>query len=114
MFKEKFNFAKIAEIARKSKEVRKEMDIANKEIEQMVIASSSECGAVSVTCNGRGKIGSIELNLEALSSESPQYVNSLITKTVTQAQNHAAIIAEERMKKITETLGLPSSQALNF
>ena len=114
MFGDKLNLSKIAEIAKKGKEVKKEMDIANKEIEQMVVSSSSDCGNVKVICNGRGKISVIEVNQEAMTEEEMKNLNEILTSTVSKAQHQAAFITEERMKKITSALGFNSSQDINF
>ncbi len=114
MFKDKFNPLKLAEIARKGKEITKEMEIANKEIDQMVVSATSDCGNVKVSCNGRGKIFAVEVNPDACAPNLLPDLNQLITDTIVKGQNEASFIAAERMKRIVDNHDLPQNFNLNI
>ncbi|MCY3674473.1 MAG: YbaB/EbfC family nucleoid-associated protein [Paracoccaceae bacterium] len=114
MIPDKFNPMKIAELAKAGKELKNELLLANKEIEEMVIMAESTCQTVKVLCNGNGMIYEVIFNQDRLNSDTDVDLSEATTEAIKKVQSEAVIISAERRRKVTEKVGLPSDFNFNI
>lgn len=114
MILDKFNPKKIAELVSAGKELKSELLIANKEIDEMVIMAESSCQTVKVLCNGNGLINELIIDREKLNSNEEINLSAAATEAIKKVQSEALIISAERRRKVTEKVGLPSDFNFNI
>ena len=114
MLPDKFNPMKIAELAKAGKELKSELLLANKEIEEMVIMAESSCQTVKVLCNGNGLISELIIDQEKVQSGEEVNLSKAATEALHKVQSEALIISVERRRKVTEKVGLPSDFNFNI
>lgn len=71
------------------------------------VTSSSGAGMVSVTADGRGQIRSVKIDPSVVDPADVEMLEELVLAAVSDAQQRAAQVAEEEMKKVYGGLNLP-------
>ena len=103
------------QMVQKAQKMQKRIKEAQTELEHAQITSEGANGAVVVTLNGQGKFMSIKLKKEAINPENPESIDDdtletledLLTETLKNASEKAAIRMNNTMKEITGGLSIP-------
>jgi hypothetical protein len=74
-----------------------------------IVTCSSGGGMVTVTADGRGQIREIKIDRTVVDPNDIEMLEDLITAAVSEAQQRAAQLYEEEMKKVAGGFPLPFS-----
>jgi DNA-binding YbaB/EbfC family protein len=94
-------------LVRQAQEMKKNLEQAQAELEQMTVAGSAAGGMVSAEVNGLGIIKRVKLEATAVNPNDVEMLEDLIVVAVADAQTKAANEAKLRAGKLGEGLNLP-------
>jgi len=77
------------------------------ELGSRTVSCSSGGGMVTVTADGRGQIREIKIDRTVVDPDDVEMLEDLITAAVSEAQQRAAQLYEEEMKKVAGGFPLP-------
>lgn len=106
------NFANMMQQAQK---MQKKIQDAQAELASLELTGEAGDGAVSVVCNGLGKVQKVKLTAKAINPENPESVDTdtlemledLIMQAVKIAEGKATAKSESTMKSITGGINIP-------
>lgn len=77
------------------------------ELGNRTVTTTSGGGMVTVTADGKGQIRSVKIDPSVVSKDDVEMLEDLVLAAVSEAQQRAASVAEEEMKKVYGGLNLP-------
>lgn len=92
-----------------SQQVQARLSQLQTELGQKTVTSSSGGGMVTATADGRGKIRSIKIDPTVATGGDVEMLEDLVLAAVSEAQNRAAKLYEDEMRKVSGGLNLPFS-----
>ena len=105
----------IQNMLKQAQNMQKQMEKTQNELAQVDVTADAGNGAVSVTFDGQGKFKSIKLKAEAINPDNPSSVDEetiemledLITSAITEANNKAAKLMQDKMSAVTGGIKIP-------
>jgi len=91
----------------KARELKTNLDKAQKELGKTIVEADSGKGAVKVTVNGQQKILSIKISPEVIDPNNPKRLEDLVMKALTDAIAKSQKIAASQLKGLTGGLKIP-------
>jgi DNA-binding YbaB/EbfC family protein len=90
-----------------ARQLKSQLDHAQKEHSKTTIEGESGKGAVKVTVDGQQKILSIKISPDVIDPGKPEHLEDLILKAITQAMEKSQKLAAKRLGKLTGGLKIP-------
>lgn len=98
------NFQQILQM---SQQVQARLSQLQTELGQKTVSCSSGGGMVTATADGRGKLRAIKIDPEVATGGDTEMLEELVLAAVSAAQERAAKLYEEEMKKLSGGFNLP-------
>jgi nucleoid-associated protein EbfC len=77
------------------------------ELKKQTVVGSAGGGMVTVEADGQGQIRRVKIDPSVVNAADVEMLEDLVTVAVTEAQRHAAELAQQEMGKIAGGLNLP-------
>ena len=90
-----------------ARELKANLDKAQKELGKTTVEADSGKGAVKVTVNGQQKILSIKISPEVIDPNNTKRLEELVLKAVTEAIAKSQKLAAKQLKGLTGGLKIP-------
>jgi nucleoid-associated protein EbfC len=97
----------IMSLLRQAQEIKKKMETAQAELEQLTITGTSGGGMVTVHANGHGQVRGIKIDRSLVNPDDVEMLEDLVTVAVADAQKKAAAEVQMRMPKLPEGMNIP-------
>jgi len=98
------NFQQILQM---SQQVQARLSQLQTELGQKTVSCSSGGGMVTATADGRGKLRALKIDPEVVSGGDVEMLEELVLAAVSAAQERAATMYEDEMRKISGGINLP-------
>lgn len=92
-------------LLKQAQKMQREMEEAQKSLEEEQISASAGGGAVEITVSGKKEILSVKIDPEAVDPDDVEMLEDLIMAAANEALRKMDEIAQERMAKVTGTAG---------
>ena len=90
-----------------ARELKSNLDKAQKELNNTILEADSGKGAVKVTVNGHQKILSIKISPEVIDPDNAKRLEDLVLKAVSEAIAKSQKVAAKQLKGLTGGLKIP-------
>ena len=90
-----------------ARELKANLDKAQKELGNTIVEANSGKGAVRVTANGQQKILSIKISPEVIDPDNAKRLEDLVLKAVSEAIAKSQKVAAKQLKGLTGGLKIP-------
>jgi DNA-binding YbaB/EbfC family protein len=90
-----------------ARELKSNLDKAQKELGKTIVEAESGKGAVKVTANGQQKILSIKISPEVIDPNNTKRLEDLVLKAVGEAIAKSQQVAAQQLKGLTGGLKIP-------
>jgi len=90
-----------------ARELKANLDKAQKELSQATVEADSGKGAVRVTVNGKQKILSVKISPEVIDPGNAKRLEDLVLKAVSEAITKSQKLAASQLKGLTGGLKIP-------
>lgn len=90
-----------------ARELKANLDKAQKELSKTIVEADSGKGAVKVTVNGQQKILSIKISPEVIDPKNAKRLEDLVLKALTDAIAKSQKVASSQLKGLTGGLKIP-------
>src|SRR5689334_8170305 len=97
----------IMSILRQAQEMKKTMETAQAELEQITVTGSAGGGMVSVEANGHGQIKRVKIDRSVVNPDDVEMLEDLVAVAIAEAQKKAATEVQARMPKLPEGMNIP-------
>jgi len=102
-------------LLRQAQEMKKTMETAQAELDQLTVTGTSGGGMVSVEANGHGQVKRVKIDRSVVNPDDVEMLEDLVVAAVTEARRSAEQLAQEKMGAITGGLGnLMGGMGLNM
>lgn len=98
------NFQQLLQMGQK---MQARMSELQSELEKKTVESTSGGGMVKVTADARGRVRELKIDPTVVDPDDVEMLEDLVIAAVSDAQQRAAKVYEEEMKKATGGLNLP-------
>ncbi len=99
--------ADIMKIMQQAQQMQTRLQQMQEELGNQTVTATSGGGMVTVTADGKGQVRQIRIDKTVVDPGDVEMLEDLITVAVTEAQRHAAELAQQEMGKIAGGLNLP-------
>jgi DNA-binding YbaB/EbfC family protein len=103
-------FGGLGDMAKLMKDMQKMQDnmvVAQEELQQTRIETTSGGGAVKAVVNGKGKLISLEIKPEAVDPDDIEMLQDLLVIAIKEAEDKAEAMETEKMQGLTGGVALP-------
>ena len=94
-------------ILRQAQEMKKTMETAQAELEQLTVTGSAGGGMVTVDANGHGQIKRVKIDRSVVKPDDVEMLEDLVTVAIGDAQKKAAAEVQLRVPKLPEGMNIP-------
>lgn len=94
-------------LLRQAQEMKKTMEQAQADLEQLTVTGTSGGGMVSVEANGHGQIRGVKIDRSVVNPDDVEMLEDLVTVAIADAQKKAATEVQMRMPKLPEGMNIP-------
>jgi DNA-binding YbaB/EbfC family protein len=94
-------------VLKQAQELKARLDKAQKELGNMVVEADSGRGAVRVTMNGQQRLLSVKISPNVIDPTKPEYLESLVTKAVSEAIEKSQKAAAKQLRGLTGGIKIP-------
>lgn len=94
-------------LLRQAQEMKKNMEQAQADLEQLTVSGSAGGGMVSVEANGHGQIRRVKIDRSVVNPDDVEMLEDLVTVAIADAQKKAASELQVRMPKMPEGMNIP-------
>ena len=95
------------DMLKQAKQLKSQLDEAQKELNNTIIEADSGKGAVKVTINGQQKILSIKISPKVIDPDKPEQLEQLVLKAINEATNKSQKVASKQLKGLTGGIKIP-------
>ena len=92
---------------RQAQELKKTLETAQAELEQLTVTGTSGGGMVSVSTNGHGQVKRVKIDRSVVNPDDVPMLEDLVTVAIADAQKKAAAEVQMRMPKLPEGMNIP-------
>ena len=104
----------MAGMMKKAQEMQTKMAEMQDELHNVMVTGESGAGLVKATASAKGELKALDIDPSIFNGDDKEVVEDLIVAAIKDAQIKAADRAQEEMKSLTESLGLPADMKLPF
>ena len=97
----------INKLMQQAQAMQKQLEEANKQINEKEFEGSASNGLVKVVINGENRIQSIDINKEILNADDKEMIEDLIMIAVNDAIDKAEDYKKDRYGSMASALGIP-------
>lgn len=94
-------------VLRQAQEMKKNLEQAQAELEQMTVTGSAGGGMVSAETNGHGLIKRLKIDRSVVNPDDVEMLEDLVTVAIAEAQKKAADEMKLRAPKMPEGMNIP-------
>ena len=94
-------------LLRQAQEMKKTMETAQAELEQLTVTGSAGGGMVTVDANGHGQIKRVKIDRSVVKPDDVEMLEDLVTVAIGDAQKKAAAEVQLRVPKLPEGMNIP-------
>ncbi|SLN50349.1 Nucleoid-associated protein YbaB [Roseivivax jejudonensis] len=114
MFKGLGGLGDMAGMMKKAQEMQTRMAELQEELHAMTVTGESGAGLVKATASAKGELKSLDIDPSIFNGDDKEVVEDLILAAIKDAQTKANERAQEEMRALSESLGLPKDMNLPF
>lgn len=108
MFKGLGALGDMAGMMKKAQEMQTKMAQMQEGLADILVTGEAGGGMVKATCTAKGDLKSLDIDPSIFNGDDKEIVEDLIVTAVKAAQAAAGERAQEEMRQLTESLGLPA------
>lgn len=94
-------------LLRQAQEMKKTMETAQAELDQITVTGSSGGGMVTVQGNGHGHVKQVKIDRSVINPDDVEMLEDLVTVAVVDMQKKSAAEVQMRMPKMPEGMNIP-------
>lgn len=94
-------------LLRQAQEMKKTMETAQAELEQLTVIGSAGGGMVTVDANGHGQVKRVKIDRSVVKPDDVEMLEDLVTVAIADAQKKAAAEVQLRVPKLPEGMNIP-------
>ncbi|MHA6346509.1 YbaB/EbfC family nucleoid-associated protein [Roseivivax sp. CAU 1761] len=114
MFKGLGNLGDMAGMMKKAQEMQTRMAALQEDLHTMTVTGESGAGLVKAVASAKGELKSLDIDPSIFNGDDKEVVEDLILAAIKDAQTKASDRAQDEMRKLTESLGLPADMKMPF
>ncbi|MBM1222133.1 YbaB/EbfC family nucleoid-associated protein [Ponticoccus sp. SC2-23] len=114
MFKGLGQMGDMAKMMKAAQEMQSKMAQVQEDLETMTVEGESGAGLVKATATAKGELTALNIDPSIFDASEKEVVEDLILAAIKDAQVKASQKAQDEMRKITESMGLPADMKLPF
>ncbi len=104
----------MAKLMKQAQEIQGKVAEAQERIGSIEVEGEAGAGMVKALCSAKGELKRLSIDPSIFNPDDKEVVEDLIVAAVKDAQEKAAVAAQEEMAKATEGLPLPPGMKLPF
>ena len=104
----------MAKMMKSAQELQTKMTQMQDDLHNVMVTGESGAGLVKATASAKGELKALDIDPSIFNGDDKEVVEDLIVAAIKDAQIKAADRAQEEMKSLTESLGLPADMKLPF
>ncbi|MFC4218169.1 YbaB/EbfC family nucleoid-associated protein [Pseudophaeobacter arcticus] len=104
----------MAKMMKSAQELQTKMAEMQEELHNVMVVGEAGAGLVKATASAKGELKELDIDPSIFSGDDKEVVEDLILAAIKDAQSKAALKAQEEMKNLTESMGLPKDIKLPF
>jgi nucleoid-associated protein EbfC len=94
-------------LLRQAQEMKKTMETAQAELDQLTVTGTSGGGMVTVDANGHGQVKRVKIDRSVVAADDVEMLEDLVTVAIADAQKKAAAEVQLRVPKLPEGMNIP-------
>ncbi len=114
MFKGLGGLADMGKMMKAAQEMQTKMQALQEDLHSMTVTGESGAGLVKATATAKGELTALDIDPSIFNPDEKEVVEDLILAAIKDAQMKASDKAQEEMRKLTESMGLPADMKLPF
>ncbi len=114
MFKGLGGLGDMAGMMKKAQEMQGKMAQMQEEMANILVTGESGAGLVKATATAKGELKALDIDPSIFNGDDKEVVEDLILAAIKDAQARAAERAQDEMRKVTDSLGLPADFKMPF
>ena len=114
MFKGLGGLGDMADMMKNAQQMQTDMAALQDELHTIMVVGESGAGLVKATASAKGELKGLDIDPSIFNGDDKEVVEDLILAAIKDAQGKASDKAQEKMQKLTESLGLPADMKLPF
>ncbi len=114
MFKGLGGLGDMAKMMKSAQELQGKMTQMQDDLHNVMVTGESGAGLVKATASAKGELKALDIDPSIFNGDDKEVVEDLILAAIKDAQGKAAEKAQEEMKALTESMGLPADMKLPF
>jgi DNA-binding YbaB/EbfC family protein len=104
----------MAKMMKQAQEMQGKMAQMQEDLANMIVTGESGAGLVKATATAKGELTGLEIDPSIFVPSEKEVAEDLILAAVKDAQARASQRAEQEMRALTESMGLPADMKLPF
>ena len=114
MFKGLGGLADMGKMMKAAQEMQTKMAQLQEDLHGMTVTGESGAGLVRATATAKGELTGLEIDPSIFNPDEKEVVEDLILAAIKDAQMKASDRAQEEMRRLIESMGLPADMKLPF
>lgn len=106
--------ADMGKMMKAAQEMQTKMQDLQEELHSMTVTGESGAGLVKATATAKGELTALDIDPSIFNPDEKEVVEDLILAAIKDAQSKASDKAQDEMRKLTESMGLPADMKLPF
>ncbi len=102
----------MAKMMKAAREMQEKMAALQKDLETITVTGESGAGLVRATATAKGELTGLEIDPSIFSPEEKEVVEDLILAAIKDAQAKARERHQQEVRRLTESMGLPTDMNL--
>ena len=94
-------------ILRQAQEMKKTMETAQTELDQLTVTGTSGGGMVTVDANGHGQVKRVKIDRSVVNPDDVEMLEDLLTVAIAEVQKKAAAELQMRVPKLPDGMNIP-------
>ena len=104
----------MAKMMKTAQQMQGKMAQLQEDMHNIIVEGESGAGLVKATCTAKGELKSLDIDPSIFNGDEKEVVEDLILAAIKDAQSKASDRAQDEMRKLTESMGLPADMKLPF
>ncbi|MBS9717425.1 YbaB/EbfC family nucleoid-associated protein [Pseudohalocynthiibacter aestuariivivens] len=104
----------MAKMMKQAQELQGKMAEMQENLNNIAVTGESGAGLVKATATAKGELTALDIDPSIFNADDKEVVEDLILAAVKDAQVKASERAQDEMKRLTESMGLPADMNLPF
>lgn len=114
MFKGLGGLGDMGKMMKAAQEMQTKMAALQEDLHSMTVTGESGAGLVKATATAKGELIGLDIDPSIFKPDEKEVVEDLILAAIKDAQSRASDKAQDEMRKLTESMGLPANMKLPF